>query len=55
MLIDADNSQPSIIEGLLDEIAQYGVAIEAMAELGREELVALVGLVLDEHGSYNFV
>ena len=26
VLIDADNSQPSIIEGLLDEIAQYGVA-----------------------------
>lgn len=26
VLIDADNSQPQIIEGLLDEIAQYGVA-----------------------------
>jgi len=26
VLIDADNSQPAIIEGLLDEIAQYGVA-----------------------------
>jgi len=26
VLIDADNSQPSIIEGLLDEVAQYGVA-----------------------------
>ncbi|MEJ2467711.1 MAG: NYN domain-containing protein [Campylobacterales bacterium] len=26
VLIDADNSQPSIIEGLLDEIAQYGVS-----------------------------
>ena len=26
VLIDADNSQPSIIEGLLDEIAQYGIA-----------------------------
>jgi len=26
VLIDADNSQPSIIEALLDEIAQYGVA-----------------------------
>ena len=26
VLIDADNSQPSIIEGLLDEIAHYGVA-----------------------------
>lgn len=26
VLIDADNSQPLIIEGLLDEIAQYGVA-----------------------------
>lgn len=26
VLIDADNSQPSIIEGLLDEIASHGVA-----------------------------
>ena len=26
VLIDADNSQPKIIEGLLDEIANYGVA-----------------------------
>ncbi len=26
VLIDADNSQPSIIDGLLEEIAQYGVA-----------------------------
>ena len=26
VLIDADNSQPSIIEGLLGEVAQYGVA-----------------------------
>ncbi len=26
VLIDADNSQPRIIEGLLDEIANYGVA-----------------------------
>jgi len=26
VLIDADNAQASIIEGLLDEIAQYGVA-----------------------------
>ena len=26
VLIDADNTQPAIIEGLLDEIAKYGVA-----------------------------
>ena len=26
VLIDADNSQPKIIEGLLDEIANYGIA-----------------------------
>jgi uncharacterized LabA/DUF88 family protein len=26
VLIDADNAQPSIIEGLLDEVAKYGVA-----------------------------
>lgn len=26
VLIDADNSHPGIIEGLLDEIAQYGIA-----------------------------
>jgi len=26
VLIDADNTQPSIIEGLLDEVAKYGVA-----------------------------
>jgi len=26
VIIDADNSQPSIIEGLMEEIAQYGVA-----------------------------
>ncbi|MCL2043523.1 MAG: NYN domain-containing protein [Treponema sp.] len=26
VLIDADNTQPSIIEGLLDEIAKYGIA-----------------------------
>jgi uncharacterized LabA/DUF88 family protein len=26
VLIDADNSQPKIIEGLLDEVANYGVA-----------------------------
>src|SRR6266545_5662369 len=26
VLIDADNAQPSIIEGLLDEIAKYGTA-----------------------------
>ncbi len=26
VLIDADNSQPAIIDGLLDEIAQYGVS-----------------------------
>ena len=26
ILIDADNSQPKIIEGLLDEIANYGIA-----------------------------
>lgn len=27
VLIDADNAQPSIIEGLMDEIAIYGIAI----------------------------
>ena len=26
VLIDADNAQPSIVEGLLIEIANYGVA-----------------------------
>ncbi len=26
VLIDADNTQPAIIEGLLDEVAKYGVA-----------------------------
>lgn len=26
MLIDADNAQPSVIEGLLDEVAKYGIA-----------------------------
>ncbi|MDR0472750.1 MAG: NYN domain-containing protein [Treponema sp.] len=26
VLIDADNTQPSIIEGLLDEVAKYGIA-----------------------------
>lgn len=26
VIIDADNSQPSIIEGLMEEIAQYGIA-----------------------------
>ncbi len=26
VLIDADNAQPSIIEGLMDEIALYGIA-----------------------------
>lgn len=26
VLIDADNAQPSVIEGLLDEVAKYGVA-----------------------------
>jgi hypothetical protein len=27
VLIDADNAQPSIVEGLLSEIAKYGTAI----------------------------
>jgi len=26
VLIDADNTQPAIIEGLLNEVAKYGVA-----------------------------
>ena len=26
ILIDADNAQPSIIEGLLSEVAKYGTA-----------------------------
>ena len=26
VLIDADNTQPAIIEGLLDEVAKYGIA-----------------------------
>ena len=26
VLIDADNTQPGIIEGLLDEVAKYGIA-----------------------------
>jgi uncharacterized LabA/DUF88 family protein len=26
VLIDADNTQPSIVEGLLDEVAKYGIA-----------------------------